>query len=211
VSRHRVRSSGWPYAAAAIVFGALSAWLLFGRTDDVTQVRLPDSTSIVVTKTTTSIQKVLLPDTTTATTNAATTTAPQTSTTVTPSTTAPTTTPTTTTATTTASTNAASQAPVPGQRVAAIVVVDATGQRPIAARTAMRLIVSGWSHVANDTADQAATVTRVLALTGFEDAGRMAVDDLGLAIAVEPLTDRAAFGDGTADIVVLLGQDATAR
>jgi hypothetical protein len=207
VSRHRVRSSGWPYAAAAIVFGALSAWLLFGRIDDVTQVRLPDSTSIVVTKTTTSDQKVLLPDTTTATTNAATTTAPQTSTTVTPSTTAPT----TTTATTTASTNAASQAPVPGQSVATVLVVDATGQRPIAALAAMRLIVSGWSHVANDVADQAATVTRVLALTGFEDAGRMAVDDLGVAVAVEPLTDRAAFGDGTADIVVLLGQDAAAR
>jgi hypothetical protein len=209
VSRHRVRSSTWPYAAAAIVFGALSAWLLFGRTDDVTQVRLPESTTIVVTKTTTATPKVLLPETT----GAPTTTRPTgtaSTTTARPASTAVTTTTGATTTTATAITNAASQAPVPGERVATVIVVDASGHRPLAARAAIRLILAGWSHVATDGADQPAALTRVLTLPGFENAGSTAIADLGLAVAVESLADPAAFGDGTADIVVLLGQDAAA-
>ncbi len=48
MSGRRTRASGWPYAVAAVVLAPALAWVVFAHGDDVSQLKLPTSTTIGV-------------------------------------------------------------------------------------------------------------------------------------------------------------------
>lgn len=90
-----------------------------------------------------------------------------------------------------------------------IVVANAMGRGRVAGKGAALLVEAGWANVSTRDAIVVDGITRLYATPEFVEVARAVAVDLGLA-GLEPglmperrLTD----GDGSADIIVLLGRD----
>jgi hypothetical protein len=88
------------------------------------------------------------------------------------------------------------------------VVVNATGTRGLASRAADTLLQAGWPPVVTDDARNKLSVSRVMYQPGFEVQARLAAQDLGLTVEVEPfVAGIATIEEATGDVMVYLGSD----
>jgi hypothetical protein len=70
------------------------------------------------------------------------------------------------------------------------------------------LLAAGWPPVVTDDARNPLATSRVMAKPGFEEAAKLAADDLGLTVQIEPYANSiATIDDATGDVMVFLGSD----
>jgi hypothetical protein len=178
-----VKRSKWPLLIGALIIGALAGVALAGRPETLPSVVIPAST--------------VAESTTTAPVAVASTSLPAATSTVAESTTS-------TSSSAATSTTAATDA----TRTAGVVVVNGSGRAGQASRAADVLLAAGWPPVVTDDARNPLATSRVMAKPGFEEAAKLAADDLGLTVQIEPYANSiATIDDATGDVMVFLGSD----